>query len=134
MSENNQNLDQAVALALKNAMGQMQGLMQPQQNMAPMQQPAMNGGMFQPQNQVQGGGVPNLTGWSVPVEANINGMVVTVSVSFPAETFPQHQQIIMQLLNMGYPVRGFQKNNGFGGNSGGYNGGGFNRGGYGRRY
>lgn len=130
-----------VAQALKLAMGQVNNLMG-QQGVAnlPAQQPSM---MPAPQQQaaVSANGMPNPTGWSVPLEADINGMTVTVYVQFPPHTFPQFQQIISMMVNMGYQVRGFQKNNGgYSGGSnwsnrgGGYGGGNWrNRGGGGWR-
>lgn len=140
MSEQQLTPDQ-VAQALKLAMGQVNNLMG-QQGVAnlPAQQTSM---MPPPQQQatVSSTGMPNPTGWSVPLEADINGMTVTVYVQFPPHTFPQFQQIISMMVNMGYQVRGFQKNNGgYSGGSnwnnrgGGYGGGNWrNRGGGGWR-
>lgn len=133
-----------VAQALKKAMEQANSLMGPQQaGLPPVNGTAPVPMMPSPQVQTQTGGVPNPTGWSVPVEADVNGMAVTVYVQFPPQTFPQFQQIIAAMMSMGYQVRAFQKNGGgYGGNGGGFNrggygggyGGGFNRGGFGRRW
>ena len=128
---NNQEMQALVAQALKQAMGQVNTMMAPQPAAAGA---APAGFMPAPQAQ-QPGGVPNPTGWSVPVEADINGMTVTVYVQFPPQSFPQFQQIIAAMLAMGYQVRAFQKNGGgygWGGRSG--YGGGYNRGGFGRRW
>ena len=128
MADNQVN-EALVAQVMKQVMGQANGLLN---NTGAM--PAMQG-MQPPQNAL---GAINPTGWSVPVETDMGGSTVTVYVQFPANTFPQYQQIIAQLLNMGYNVRAFAKNNGFGGNNGGYGRGGSwggswgNRGGYGR--
>ena len=135
MSEQNQTLTpELVAQVLKQAVVQVNTMMsQAQPTVAPMGQPnAMMPAM-------QFGGIPNLTGWSVPVEQEINGMTVTLYLNFPAASFSQAAQIIMMLVNSGLQVRAYQKNNGGWGNGGGSYGsrggswGGYNRGGYGRR-
>lgn len=124
-----------IAQVMKQVMGQANGIMNnipaPQASATYMPAPAQ-----QPQ---QAAGFPNPTGWSVPVETDMGGMTVTVYVQFPAHTFPQYQQIIATMMNMGYNVRGFQKNSGYGASSGssswgsrGGSYGGYNRGGYGR--
>ena len=119
-----------IAQVMKQVMGQANGLM----NNMPAPQTAQ-GIMPAPQMQ-QTGAIPNPQGWSVPVETDIGGMTVTVYVQFPANTFPQYQQIIATMLNMGYNVRTYQKSAGYstsnGGNSWGNRGGGSwgNRGGY----
>ena len=137
MAEQNNVSPEQVAQALMQAMGQVNGMMGGQTA------PAATGNTLlpaMPAQPVQMGGVPNPIGWSVPVETDINGMTVTVYVQFPAQTFPQFQQIIASMMNMGYQVRAFQRNGGgYGGNGrsygrGGY-GGGYNRGGgYGRKW
>ena len=124
---------QTIVQALQGAMAQMKQMATPSVPQAPSigVVPA-----------TQGFGIPSLTGWSVPVEQEINGMTVTLYLNFPAETFAQAANIIVALYNSGLQVRAFQKNNGgFGSNNGGgYNrsggfGGGFSRGGgYGRRW
>lgn len=138
MAEQNNVSPEQVAQALMQAMGQVNGMMGGQA--APAVQAGNTMLPAMPAQPVQMGGVPNPTGWSVPVETEINGMTVTVYVEFPAQTFPQFQQIIAAMLNMGYQVRGFQRNGGgYGSNGanygrGGY-GGGYNRGGgYGRKW
>lgn len=138
MPEQNQDIQAMIAQALSGAMAQMK-----QMNAAPavpVASPAgMIPGMPAPAQSVGPGG---LTGWSVPVEQEINGMTVTLYLNFPAETFAQAPNIIMTLVNQGFQVRAYQKNNGgWGGNNsngwgnrgGGY-GGGYNRGGYGKRW
>lgn len=125
-----------IAQVMKQVMGQANGIMN---NIPAPQQPMAQAVMPAPQAQ-QMGAFPNPSGWSVPVETDIGGMTVTVYVQFPAHTFPQYQQIIATMLNMGYNIRSFQKSSGYGSNGGsgwgnrggGYNGGGYNRGGYGR--
>ena len=124
---------QTIVQALQGAMAQMKQMATPSVPQAPSigVVPA-----------TQGFGIPSLTGWSVPVEQDINGMTVTLYLNFPAETFAQAANIIVALANSGLQVRAFQKNNGgFGSNNGGgYNrsggfGGGYSRGGgYGRRW
>ena len=124
---------QTIVQALQGAMAQMKQMATPSVPQAPSigVVPA-----------TQGFGIPSLTGWSVPVEQEINGMTVTLYLNFPAETFAQAANIIVALYNSGLQVRAYQKNNGgFGSNNGGgYNrsggfGGGFSRGGgYGRRW
>ena len=138
MAEQNNVSPEQVAQALMQAMGQVNGMMGGQAAPAvqagntmlpamPAQQKKTNNGM-------------EITGWSVPVETEINGMTVTVYVQFPAQTFPQFQQIIASMMDMGYQVRAFQRNGGgYGGNGGSYGrggyGGGYNRGGgYGRKW
>lgn len=137
MAEQNNVSPEQVAQALMQAMGQVNGMMGGQTA------PAATGNTLlpaMPAQPVQMGGVPNPIGWSVPVETDINGMTVTVYVQFPAQTFPQFQQIIASMMNMGYQVRAFQRNGGgYGGNGGSYGrggyGGGYNRGGgYGRKW
>ena len=137
MAEQNNVSPEQVAQALMQAMGQVNGMMGGQTA------PAATGNTLLPAipaQPVQMGGVPNPIGWSVPVETDINGMTVTVYVQFPAQTFPQFQQIIASMMNMGYQVRAFQRNGGgYGGNGGSYGrggyGGGYNRGGgYGRKW
>ncbi|MBR2504842.1 MAG: hypothetical protein IKB61_02755 [Elusimicrobiaceae bacterium] len=136
-----QNITESmIAQAMMKVMGQANGLM----NNIPAQQPVAQAVMPAPQQQV--GALPNPSGWSVPIETDLGGMTVTVYVQFPAHTFPQYQQIIATMLNMGYNIRSFQKSNGYGGNSsnswgnrgggygGGYGRGGYGRGGYGRGY
>lgn len=120
-----QDMQAAIAQALQGALAQMKQLAAP----APMPQVPIT----------QGFGVPSLTGWSVPVEQEINGMTVTLYLSFPAETFSQAPNIITSLVNSGLQVRAYQKNNGSWGNGGnGWgsrgNSGGYTRGGYGRRW
>lgn len=137
--QNNQQMQEMVAQALKQAMSQVNGLMgQPNAAAvtpaAPMAQPVAQANFMPAQQAPMMGGMPNLTGWSVPVEWDLNGMVVTLYLNFPANTFSQAQQIIMTLVNSGMQVRAFQKNggSGFGGNN---NGGWYNRGGgYGGGY
>lgn len=126
---------QTIVQALQGAMAQMKQMATPSVPQAPSigVVPA-----------TQGFGIPSLTGWSVPVEQEINGMTVTLYLNFPAETFAQAPSIIMGLANSGLQVRAFQKggNGGFGSNGGsswgnrggGFSGGGYNRGGYGRRW
>ena len=132
----NQEMQALVAQALKQAMGQVNTMMAPQPAAAGA---APAGFMPAPQTQAPQG-VPNPTGWSVPVEADINGMTVTVYVQFPPQSFPQFQQIIAAMMAMGYQVRAFQKNGGGYGSGSGWGGrggfgGGYNRvGGYGRRW
>ena len=119
----------AVAQALKQAQSALPaqggGFMPPQQ-----QQPAF----AQPMQQPQTYGV-NPTGWSLPIEMNVNGMSFTVYLAFPAETFPQCAQIVQWLASQGYQVRGssrggFGGGNNYGGGGGGYGryGGGYNSG------
>lgn len=125
-----------VAQVMKQVMGQANSMM----NSAPAAQPVMQGTVMPaPAAQPAAvGAFPNPSGWSVPVETDMGGVTVTVYVQFPAHTFPQYQQIIATMMNMGYNIRSFQKNNGYGsnnsgsswGNRGGGNWG--NRGGYGR--
>lgn len=129
-----------VAQVMKQVMGQANGLMNNsiQTNVAPQQ------GSFMPAPvQQQQTGLPNPQGWSVPIETDLGGVTVTVYVQFPAHTFPQFQQIIATMMNMGYNVRSFSKSNGYGSNSGSWGGrsggswgsrGGYGRGGYGRGY
>ena len=126
-----------IAQAMMKVMGQANGLMNP----TPAQQAMMPAAMPAPQAQ-QMAGFPNPSGWSVPIETDLGGVTVTVYVQFPAQTFPQYQQIIATMMSMGYNIRSFQKNNGYGSNGGsswdrgswsnrgGYQG----RGGWGRRY
>lgn len=134
--QNNQQMQEMVAQALKQAMSQVNGLMaQPNAPAAPMAQPVAQANFMPAQPAPMMGGLPNLTGWSVPVEWDLNGMVVTLYLNFPANTFSQAQQIIMTLVNSGMQVRAFQKSggSGFGGNNNG--GGWYNRGGgYGGGY
>ncbi len=128
MANENQVTPEMIAQVLKQTMGQVNTMMpqasvpatvQQGQNMMPAPMPAQT---------PQVGNMLNPTGWSVPIETDMNGMTVTVYVQFPAHTFPQYQQIIAMLLSMGYQVRGFQKNpGGWGGNGGNYQ----NRGGWG---
>lgn len=133
-----------IAQAMMKVMGQANNLMN---NVPAQAQQASFMPAPAPQQQVQQmGGLPNPEGWSVPVETDMGGVIVTVYVQFPAHTFPQYQQIIATMINMGYNVRSHQKNNGYGGNSGGswgnrgggygggYSRGGYGRGGYGRGY
>lgn len=133
MAEQNQDMQAVIAQALQGAMAQMKQMQAPaavpMQSAAPMAPAA------------QSFGVPALTGWSVPVEQEISGMTVTLYLNFPAETFAQAPNIIMTLVNQGFQVRAFQKNNsGWGGNNNGWGnrgggyGGGYNRGGYGKRW
>lgn len=137
--QNNQQMQEMVAQALKQAMSQVNGLMaQPNapaaMPAAPTAQPVAPANFTPAQPAPMMGGMPNLTGWSVPVEWDLNGMVVTLYLNFPANTFSQAQQIIMTLVNSGMQVRAFQKSggSGFGGNN---NGGWYNRGGgYGGGY
>lgn len=140
MANENQITPEMIAQVLKQTMGQVNTMMpqasvpatvQPGQSMMPAPMPAQT---------PQVGNMLNPTGWSVPIETDMNGMTVTVYVQFPAHTFPQYQQIIAMLLSMGYQVRGFQKNaGGWGGNAGNYQNrgswGGYGRGGgYGRKW
>ena len=138
MAEQNNVSPEQVAQALMQAMGQVNGMMGGQAAPAVQAGNTMLPAMPAPQNKTKNG--MEITGWSVPVETEINGMTVTVYVQFPAQTFPQFQQIIAAMMEMGYQVRGFQRNGGgYGGNGanygrGGY-GGGYNRGGgYGRKW
>lgn len=127
-----------IVQAMQKAMGQANTLMNGPQVQQPMQAQPMQQAplMPAPQQQTQQmGALPNPQGWSVPVETDMGGITVTVYVQFPAHTFPQYQQIIATMMNMGYNIRSYQKNNGYGGNSGsswGNRGGGSwgNRGGY----
>lgn len=136
MAEITPDVQSAIAQALQGAMAQMK------QMQAPTQAPVAAAPSLGIAPAAQSFGVPALTGWSVPVEQEINGMTVTLYLNFPAETFAQAANIIVALYNSGLQVRAFQKNNGgFGSNNGGgYNrsggfGGGFSRGGgYGRRW
>lgn len=136
MAEQNQDMQAVIAQALQGAMAQMK---QMQAAPAAVAMPAAPNMGTVPVQQ-QGYGVPALTGWSVPVEQEINGMTVTLYLNFPAATFSQAPNIIMTLVNTGFQVRAFQKNNGgWGGNSNGWGnrggyGGGYNRGGYGKRW
>lgn len=126
MAEQNQDMQAVIAQVLQGAMAQMK------QMQAPAAVPMPSAAPMAPA--AQSFGVPALTGWSVPVEWDLNGMVVTLYLNFPANTFSQAQQIIMTLLNSGMQVRAFQKSggSGFGGNN---NGGWYNRGGgYGGGY
>lgn len=124
------DIQNMIAAALQQAAQQANNNMGQAGTMQQMQAPQMAG--F--------GGIPNLTGWSVPVEQEINGMVVTLYLNFPANTFGNAANIIMQLANSGLQVRAFQKSGSFGGGSswgsrgGSYNRGGGYGGGYGRRY
>lgn len=136
MAENEQMTMDQMAQILMKTMGQVNAYAAPQ----PAAMPAPAQTVFAQQAPaVQG--IPNPTGWSVPVEADINGMTVTVYVQFAPQSFPQYQQIIAAMMNMGYQVRAFARNGGgyASGNSsswggrGGY-GGGYNRGGYGRKW
>lgn len=136
---NNQEMQALVAQALKQAMGQVNSMMGPQGAALPAPAPAAGPGLMPAPQAQQPGGVPNPTGWSVPVEADVNGMTVTVYVQFPPQSFPQFQQIIAAMLAMGYQVRAFQKNGGGYGSGSGWSGrsgygGGYNRGGFGRRW
>lgn len=124
-----------IAQAMMKVMGQANGLM----NNIPAPQAAQQPAQYMPapaQQPQQAGALPNPTGWSVPVETDMGGVTVTVYVQFPPQTFPQYQQIIATMMNMGYNVRSFQKNNGYngGGSSWGNRGGGSwgHRGGFGR--
>lgn len=124
-----------IAQAMMKVMGQANGLM----NNIPAPQAAQQPAQYMPapaQQPQQAGALPNPTGWSVPVETDMDGVTVTVYVQFPPQTFPQYQQIIATMMNMGYNVRSFQKNNGYngGGSSWGNRGGGSwgHRGGFGR--
>ena len=136
MQEQAPQIDPAVvAQVMKQAMAQANGLM----NNIPAPQAAQQPAQYMPapaQQPQQAGALPNPTGWSVPVETDMGGLTVTVYVQFPAHTFPQYQQIIATMMNMGYNVRSFQKNNGYngGGSSWGNRGGGSwgHRGGFGR--
>lgn len=128
-----------VAQVMKQVMGQANGLMN---NSIPTNAAPQGSYMPAPVQQ-QTTGLPNPQGWSVPVETDIGGVTVTVYVQFPAHTFPQFQQIIAMMMNMGYNVRSFSKSNGYGSNSGSWGGrsggswgsrGGYGRGGYGRGY
>ena len=134
--QNNQQMQEMVAQALKQAMSQVNGLMaQPNTAAAMPAAPVAQANFMPAQPAPMMGGMPNLTGWSVPVEWDLNGMVVTLYLNFPANTFSQAQQIIMTLVNCGMQVRAFQKSggSGFGGNNNG--GGWYNRGGgYGGGY
>lgn len=123
----------AVSQALKQAQNALPsqggGFMPPQQ-----QQPAF----AQPMQQQQTYGV-NPTGWSLPIEMNVNGMSFTVYLAFPAETFPQCAQIVQWLASQGYQVRGssrgvFGGGNNFGGGGYGRYGGGYNSGYGGNRW
>ncbi len=128
MAEQNQDM-QAISQVLSSVMAQMK-----QMNTAsPAPATPSAGiipGMPAPAQSSSSGG---LTGWSVPVEQEIDGMVVTLYLNFPAETFAQAPNMIMTLVNQGYQVRAYQKKDGWGSRGGGY--GGYNRGryGYGRR-
>ena len=124
-----------IAQAMMKVMGQANGLMNNIPSPHAAQQPAQY--MLAPAQQPQqAGALPNPTGWSVPIETDMGGVTVTVYVQFPPQTFPQYQQIIATMMNMGYNVRSFQKNNGYngGGSSWGNRGGGSwgHRGGFGR--
>lgn len=133
-----------LAQALQKVMGQANTMLNIPSTQGQAQQQAQGCFMPAPQQQAaQMGALPNPTGWSVPVETDMGGVTVTVYVQFPPHTFPQYQQIIAMMMNMGYNVRSFQKNNGYSaggswgnrgggswGNRGGYQG----RGGYSRGY
>lgn len=124
-----------VAKQVAAALGQMQNMMpsQAQGQQAFTAQGNMGGGLIGQQMQQVPQGQINPVGFSVPVETDINGMTVTIYVQFPANLFPQYQQVIMTLLNYGYNVRGYQRSQGGWSNSGGgYYRGGYGRGGYGR--
>ena len=130
---------EAIAQALKQVMGQVNVLTGQNGVAAQAMPPAQGAPSMMPapvQQPAYQNGVPNPTGWSLPLETEINGMSITVYVQFPAETFPQYQQIIDQMVRMGYQVRGFQRSSNNGGSSWGGNRGGSwaNRGGYPRRY
>lgn len=137
MPEQAPQIDPAiVAQVMKQAMAQANALV----NNIPAPQAAQQPAQYMPapaQQTQQAGALPNPTGWSVPVETDMGGVTVTVYVQFPAHTFPQYQQIIATMMNMGYNVRSFQKSSGYSGNNnnnwgnrGGYPG----RSGWGRRY
>lgn len=136
MAENEQQTMEQMAQILMKTMGQVNAYAAPQ----PAVMPAPAQAVFAPQAPTMQG-IPNPTGWSVPVEADINGMTVTVYVQFAPQSFPQYQQIIAAMMNMGYQVRAFARNGGgyasgnggSWGGRGGY-GGGYNRGGYGRKW
>ena len=139
MQEQAPQIDPAVvAQVMKQAMAQANALVNNIPAPQAAQQPAQY--MPAPAQQQQAGAFPTPTGWSVPVETDMGGVTVTVYVQFPANTFPQYQQIIATMMNMGYNVRGFQKSNGYsanGGNNWGNrsswgNRGGYVRGGWGR--
>lgn len=113
MAEQNQDMQAVIAQALQGAMAQMK------QMQAPAAVPMPSAAPMAPA--AQSFGVPALTGWSVPVEQEISGMTVTLYLNFPAETFAQAPNIIMTLVNQGFQVRAFQKNNGgWGGNNNGW--------------
>lgn len=126
-----------VAKQVAAALGQMQGMIPSggAQSQAGgfIGQNNMGSGLMPQQSAQNTAGSVNPVGFSVPVETDINGMTVTIYVQFPANLFPQYQQVIMTLLNYGYNVRGFQRSQGgWGNNGGGYYRGGYSRGGYGR--
>lgn len=129
MADISPDIQSAIAQTLQGVMAQMKQIATPS-----VEQPQNIGGV----PTTQGFGIQNLTGWSVPVEQEINGMTVTLYLNFPAATFAQAPNIIMELVNRGLQVRAFQKNNGgfgSGGNNWGNRGGGYSRGGgYGRRW
>lgn len=131
MADISPDIQSAIAQTLQGVMAQMKQIAT-----SSVEQPQNIGGV----PTTQGFGIPNLTGWSVPVEQEINGMTVTLYLNFPAATFAQAPNIIMELVNRGLQVRAFQKNNGgsWGNNNGGgwsNRGGGYSRGGgYGRRW
>lgn len=138
-----ENMQSEVAKQVAAALGQMQSIIPNMsgtgQNSAIIPQNNLGGGVMPQQMQTAPGSI-NPTGFSVPIETDINGMTVTIYLQFPANLFPQYQQVIMTLLNYGYNVRGFQRSQGgWGGNNNGggyyrssYNRGGYGRGGYGR--
>ena len=139
MANENQVTPELIAQVLKQTMGQVNGMMPQSIIPATPQQGMMPAPMPSPQPQTPAGVGPlNPTGWSVPIETELNGMTVTVYVQFPAHTFPQYQQIIAMILQMGYQVRAFQKSRGgwTSGNGSYPNGtwGGVSRGGFGRRW
>lgn len=131
----NQDLQATVTNALLKAMGQINAMTGQPGPAAQQQGLGQSPAVMPPAPQGSYGGIPNPTGWSVPVEADIGGTTVTVYVQFPPQFFPQYQQIVAAMIQAGWQVRAYAKNQGrFGNGNGWADRGGYYRNGYGRRY